>query len=75
MTFLTGGDAIRARDGATRISASAITQSPWIEGMYRMPDGRIAEHHVEYYAHHRLLIYTDEEARAIQNVPLHRHIM
>jgi hypothetical protein len=43
--------------------------------MYRMPDGRIAEHHVEYYAHHRLLIYTDEEARAIQNVPLHRHIM
>jgi len=72
MKILTGNEAIRARNTGTRISASAFTQSPHLDGMYRLSDGMIAEHHVEFGVHHRLLIVTNDEATAMRTRTLNR---
>ena len=74
MTILTGNDALRAKDAATRISTSAFTMSPHLWGMYRLADGRIAEHHCEFGAHHRLLICTESEAAILRNRPMSRNL-
>jgi hypothetical protein len=72
MQILTGNDAIKMRNASERISTSAFTQSPHIQGMYRLPDGRIAEHHLEFGARHRLLIATIDEAKEMRSQPLNR---
>lgn len=75
MEILTGDAALIMLQRGIRIPPDAFTQSPHLLEMLELPDGRIAEHHLEFGMVHKLLCCSKEEAAAKRAIPLSRHML
>jgi hypothetical protein len=75
MEILTGDAALVMVRKSKRIPPNAFTQSPHLLEMMELPDGRVAEHHLEFGMVHKLLCCSIEEAAAKRAVPLSRNML